>query len=249
MNNIKKGSPTKVTHLKESFLKEIESARKLLESVKTDITPILKKEKVNGHLVNKVTRRIVELSFLRVVTAWEDFIEQAVVNYMAGAQTDDGSYSPSLIMGISPNTKHCYKLIMSDSKFKSDNDYIKGLSSTNGVINIARLYFEDGEPFNTALSAKNNKLEYAKKIRNRVAHSSDKCKGQYYDVVKEMFTPIGEKKSAREVLVLNSKRTIKNIQVGDFLLFKVDRVFPDKNLTIFEAFMSMYSELANVIVP
>jgi hypothetical protein len=64
-----------------------------------------------------------------------------------------------------------------------------------------------------------------------------------------MFTPIGEKKSAREVLVLNSKRTIKNIQVGDFLLFKVDRVFPDKNLTIFEAFMSMYSELANVIVP
>lgn len=80
----------------------------------------------------------------------------------------------------------------------------------------------------------------ATKIRNRVAHSSAKCKADFKVV-------------ALRLLMLQAGGKLKqSYTAGNLLLAPTTSVFGslhNAGVTIFEAFIRMYEDLANAVVP
>lgn len=119
---------------------------------------------------------IVELSFLQVYLAWEDFLEQTFLRYMCGGRTSSGK-SPRLY--VKPkNLDHAYNII------KGKQPFIKW-EIAKDVIERAELFFHNGEPFKNAIGSISVELEDMRKIRNRVAHRSQSARIQFEDLVRE----------------------------------------------------------------
>ena len=87
------GRPPKVDHVRNGLLSEANSARNLVARVLA-----LPRGVREGELHPKHARQIVELAFMGVVSAWDEFLERTLVRYVAGAVTDSG-YAPTAYSG------------------------------------------------------------------------------------------------------------------------------------------------------
>lgn len=228
------GRPPEVDHVKNTFLREIKSAEELVKKVialKGGVNP-------NGKagLHPKYVRQVIELAFMGVIASWEEFLEMALVRYVAGARTKAG-YAPTPKYGRATSIDHAYQVISQNSKFDPSKDYLK-VSDPKWVTNIADFYFSAH-----GFSDVKNKIDllgHASSIRNRVAHASKKCKDDF-------------KTTALYFLPAANGKLTQGYGPGDLLVENVARHFGQKavqlNQTHFEAYMDLFKSLTARIVP
>lgn len=159
-------------------------------------------ESINGYEVfsPKEAKNIISMAFFQVVVKWEILIENIFIRYVAGAKSPSGK-SPKLLLNSAKNLEHSYKIISGKHNFKPENDHIN-FGDWNKTCEAAKVFFEKGEPFTSLTKEEINCLKEIKIIRNRIAHSSKKCKNQF-------------KKLAIEKGIMR-----RGLTAGDFLVYK-----------------------------
>ena len=231
------GRPPKVDHLREGFIASGASAQGLVDSV-LDMSGINPNSEC-PRLHTEHARRVVELAFLGLVSAWEEFLEQVFVRYTAGATTDSG-FAPPLRMGATTSIAHSYHVISGDPDYDPTRHYAK-FSDPKWVIATSKLYFEQGSPFSTRLHPKLEPLQHAVKLRNRVAHTSRKVRSEF-------------KRTALIHLGRGPGDSLtQGYRVGDLLVAPAERIFGqqarNQSLSYFQAYRTMYESLAVRVVP
>ena len=228
------GRPPEVDHVKNAFLSEIKSAEELVKKInklKGGINPGGK-----DGLHPKYVRQVVELAFMGVVASWEEFLERALVRYLAGAKTKTG-YAPTPKFGKAKNIEHSYQIISGNSKFDNEKDYLK-VNDPKWVANIADFHFS-AHGFSD-VKLKGDLLGHATSIRNRVAHSSEKCRADFKATAIHFLAPV------------NGKLT-NGYGPGDLLMSPVARHFGQQAIqagkTHFDAYVDLYKNLATKVVP
>lgn len=231
------GRPPKVGHVRDTFLKETRSARDLVISVQqvATINPAVR----GPRLHTEQARRVIELAFLGLISSWEEFLEQSFVRYLAGADSENG-YKAPLRLGKSTDIAHSYHLISGDPSFDPSKSYSK-FGDPKWVIAISKNYFNLGVPYAPILNSNIEILQYAVKLRNRVAHNSHKCRGDF-------------KKTARAHLGLaNGAPLSQGYSVGDLLSSPARRFFGqrarDNDWTYFYAYATKLRSIAKRICP
>lgn len=228
------GRPPEVDHVKAALLKELRAAEELvskINSFKGGINP-------NGTpgLHPKYVRQVVELAFMGAVSSWEEFLEHALVRYVAGAKTKTG-YSPAPKFGRANSIEHAYQVLSVNPKFDKSKDYLK-VSDPKWVTNTADFLFST-HGFGD-VKGKSQLLGHANAIRNRVAHSSHKCRFKF-------------KVTALDFLQPPSGKLTKGYGPGDLLMAKVVGHFGQSVVQAqknhFEAYMDLFRQLADKVVP
>ncbi len=169
------GRLSRVQQIRVGFEKSILSAEGLVSDVR-------KLERVRtstrqGVLHSKRVARIAELAFMGMFAAWEEFLEDTFIRYLAGA-SDSGPGGPILKLGKSEDMKHAYKVLSGKPDFNPEKNTMSW-TSPQVVIERAEVFFAGGRPYKQCLAANRSLLEQAKHIRNRTAHSSDRCRRQF----------------------------------------------------------------------
>lgn len=122
---------------------------------------------------------IVELGFLQLFLAWEDFLEHSFVRYMCGARTISG-YAP--VRYVQPPTmRDAQSMILQLGRPYAD------WTNVEDVIALAKLYFKNGEPYESALRPLRADLGHMTVIRNSVAHRSEKSRLKLEDVTRGLI--------------------------------------------------------------
>lgn len=228
------GRPPEVDHVKKTFFKEIQAAEDLVAKIlqfKGGINPA---GTLGIH--PKHVRQVVELAFMGVVASWEEFLEMVLVRYVAGAKTGSG-YRPTPKFGRATSLDHAYQVLSNNSKFNPKKDYLK-VTDPSWVTNQADFLFST-HGFGD-VKIKGPLLGHASSIRNRVAHSSEKCRADF-------------KSTALYFLAPPNGALKQGYGAGDLLVTPVSRHFGQSaiqtQLTHFSAFAALYKGLADKIVP
>ena len=228
------GRPPKVTQVKDAFLNEISAARSLLAAINSIPAKVRPSARVGLH--PKYVQQVIELAFMAVVAAWEEFLERSLVRYQAGAQTPT-DYRPTPKFGLANTIQHAYELLSQDPNYDSTKNYLK-VSDPRWVRSSADFFFRV-HPYN-CLQAKTDLLKHASSIRNRVAHASEKCRSDFKAAAIHFLQPANGTLS-------------QGYGPGKLLIDPIQRHFGQQaeqnGLSHFEAYLRMYESLANDIVP
>ena len=228
------GRTPKVNHVKKEFHREVNAARNLVSAI--DSLPRKARLNAANGIHPKHVQQIVELAFMGVVAAWEEFLERTLVRYVAGASTDS-HYSPSNKYGHANTINHAYEILSQDANYDPQKHYLK-VSDSRWVWRTADFYFNT-HPYG-CLSNKADLLKRANLIRNRVAHGSAKCKADF-------------KKTAIWFLQPQNNQITQGYGPGALLLSSVQRHFGqpviNNNASHFVAYLDLYESLSNQIVP
>lgn len=186
-------------------------------------------------------RRVVGLAFLAVLAAWEEYLEAVFVRYLAGATAPSG-YSPTPRGGtVAASLNHSYQIITGKIDYDSETSVLSW-TSPKKVIERAEIFFNQGQPFKSAIEMWRKQLQDAAKIRNRVAHASGKCRNEFKAVA---LQHLGRRVDEKLPL---------GYSAGDLLLETGNRGFPGRGAearasTFFEAYMDMFDDLAERLAP
>lgn len=228
------GRPPKVTHVKNAFLDEITSARGLVDAMTALPAKVHPSIQVGVH--PKHLRQVVALAFMGVISAWEEFIERTLVRYVAGASADSG-YSPTFKYGSANSLKHAQELLSLNADYDPKRDYLN-FSNARWVWRTADFFFSS-HPYG-GLNSKAELLKNASRIRNRIAHDSEKCKAEF-------------KVTAIWFLHPANGRLTQGYGPGSLLLDTARRNFGNRinqaRISHFEAYMRVFESLAQSVVP
>ena len=180
--------------------------------------------------------RVVGLCFMSNIGAWEEFLGRIFIRYMAGARTP--SYSPVLKIGACHSMDHAIDVLAG----KSDYDITKGyLTWTKyaDVISKATIFFDRGEPFTKIPPVYKDRIADAIVIRNRVAHSSEKCVKDFAKVAKSF---LGLAPSASLPQGTSVGKLLKGTDVRHFQTF-------NNSASYYQAYDMMFRHLAYMLVP
>ena len=177
-------------------------------------------------------QKIVALSFMDIVAGWEDFVEGSFVRYLAGATSPNG-YRPSMRCGYAKSIPHAYQLASGNPAFKIGSHYFQS-NSWRDVVEAAKVFYENGEPFSLLSPFQKEKLADASKIRNRIAHTSDKCKKEFGVVARQCVPNVHQGYSAGQLLIYKSNKGF-------------GRSAPTQSY--FRHYLSLFEDLAEVICP
>lgn len=231
------GRAPSVGHVRESLIRAGASAMELTRSVAA--LSSLNPNVAGPRLHPEHARRVVELAFLGLVSAWEEFLERSFVRYLSGAKSESG-YAAPLRMGKASSIEHAYHLISGDPDYDPSKNYSR-FSEPKWVISTARNYMEQGAPYATRLQPNLQILQEAIRLRNRVAHNSSKCREDF-------------KRSARVHLGLAADAPmVQGYGVGDLLTSPARLLFGqqarDRNWSYFQAYVGRFGALAASICP
>lgn len=179
-----------------------------------------------------------EMAFLEIVGAWEEFLEQSLVRYAMGVATQTG-YQPSMIGAAHSTRVLAYRAISVNPTYNPSVDYLS-LSNPSCVTRIANRLFSL-HPF-ACLGSRASLLNAAVNIRNRIAHKSSKSRAAFVGTAKWFLqpqnnqTPLSQGFSPGALLAKNAQR-----HFGPALI--------QGGVTHFEAYLRLYEDLANKIVP
>lgn len=164
---------------------------------------------------------LLELAFLKAYIAWEVFVERAFYLYAQGYSAPNGSRAARYVRPI--DDEHVSLLLQPAPMRYVDWTVPEAIRSR------ARAFFENGEPFETALASSTFFLQNMKKIRNAIAHSSSDAIEKY-----ESFatTALG--------------RPCRDLRPGGFLLEMVPGATGN---TYFSEFWDQFRTLAYALVP
>lgn len=125
------------------------------------------------------------LTLLKVHLAWEDFIESVFLRYMCGAQAPGGN-DPVLIGPAQPNVVAAMNQLL-----RPNWAYLQW--GAQNTLDWANKWFQDGEPFSTAIGAIRQTVDDVAAVRNRFAHRSHAAEQRFRNVVRGRlgFVPRG----------------------------------------------------------
>jgi hypothetical protein len=228
------GRRPEVDHVRDDLVREIASARALVAAIRA----------LPGHVHPNAPQGIhpkhvllvVELAFMGIVASWEEFLERALVRYVAGAKTKSG-YAPTAKYGLANDITHAYALLSGNAKYDPAKHYLK-VTEPKWVLNNADYFFQ--KHCFSALTTHTALIEHATAIRNRIAHSSEKCRNDF-------------KASALAFLQPGNGKLVKGYMVGNLLLAPAVQLFPASLLqtqpTHFDAYATLFEDMAAAIVP
>jgi len=150
----------------QKSLSIVQDAAKYKEFRKGKLRPILKRRLYS----------INELSFLKLFISWEVFLEQTFVRFMCGARNSNGLPLQTFVNPIS--IEHAHRMIRNRQRYV---DWTVG----NVVIERAKLFFQDGDPFYTAIGSSLSDLSEMKTIRNSIAHNSRETERAFRNLVRQ----------------------------------------------------------------
>ena len=154
--------------IKDEFIQNMNKSLDLIKRI----------NKIDSMLSSDEIYSIYELSFLKIYLSWESFIGRIFILYMIGEKTDSG-YAPKRY--VTPrDEKHAYDIIKSGRPFPNwlDIEFIREKSE---------LFFENGEPFKTALYSKTNirgGLQNMRVLRNIIVHASEEAEEKYKNMLR-----------------------------------------------------------------
>lgn len=181
-------------------------------------------------------RRIVALAFMNLVVGWEEFVEACFVRYLAGSSAPSG-WKPKLRLSACKSLDHAYALIAGRADFDVTKQYLNW-SSWPEVESRALVFFPRGKPFTALSEMQRQRLKDAQIIRNRVAHSSSKCREDFKQVARQFCGLSG------------SQKLPKGIDVGQVLLDTSGRGFHDaRKESLFIHYANLFCDLAELIAP
>lgn len=228
------GRPPEVAHVKRAFVGEISSARSLVGAVRGLPAKVRPSNAVGIH--PKYVQQVVELAFMGVVAAWEEFLERSLVRYVAGARSPNGNL-PSLKFGQANNIQHAYELLSQDANYDPQKHYLK-VTDSRWVRRTADFFFSAHTY--TCLQNQVDLLKHASNIRNRVAHSSEKCRADFKETAVHFLQPANGALS-------------QGFGPGALLLQPIQRHFGQQavqaGLNHFDGYVNLYESLANQVVP
>lgn len=106
---------------------------------------------------------ITESAFLKMFISWESFLEKSFVLYLTGNPSVTGNLVTKYANPV--DEEHASKLLIGVMKYVD-------WSTPDIVRKFAQLYFQSGEPYESAISSVHGDLLDLKTIRNSVAHIS-----------------------------------------------------------------------------
>lgn len=192
-----------------------------------------------------VAAKVVSLSFLSVVAAWDEFVEESFFRYLCGTKASSG-FSPKLRIGPCKNLTHAQQALSGSINIKEGFRQLRW-SDYAWVIKVASIFFEKGKPYSSVTDRFKERLKDAQIIRNRVAHNSLRSKKQFKKIAnkflkKDLDASLPKGFSPGLLLVCQYP---ENIFSSNWLDEKDQIYWGD----IFEAYMSMYAGLVELIVP
>jgi len=122
---------------------------------------------------------LVEMAFIRMFLAWEDFLEESYIRYLRGGKTRRGRKAKPLVTVISLHRAR--RLIYGEGRRYAD------WCEPSRVVERARLHFKDGEPYATPIDSAALHLNRMRVIRNRIAHRSEIAARQFRDLLREFY--------------------------------------------------------------
>lgn len=153
-------------HVLHELEKQIDSSQRLITKIRDLGLPQIQLE------------IIVELAFLRIFIAWENFLEGSFIRYLMGAKSPSG-YKPKAF--VNPyNMEHALNFI------SQGKDYVKW-NSASDVIDRSDVFFKNGEPFKNTLEASTTDLNEMNTIRNRIAHKSKSSQEKFNSLIRFKF--------------------------------------------------------------
>lgn len=120
---------------------------------------------------------MIELAFLRVVLAWETFLEQAFILYLLGHAPPRGKGPRRFAFPPDRRAAEEWLLPETGRGFAVWND-------PNLVSTRAERFFRAGRPFASVLRGSQNLLSEVRTIRNAVAHDSPSAHDKFVSVVR-----------------------------------------------------------------
>jgi len=189
---------------------------------------------IKGPIHPKNARRIVGLSFLAMLSAWEEFVEDVLIRYCAGADHPDGTLVNRRI-GPCRSLAHAYQALSGREDYDPESHFLS-FRPWSKVVRLAAIWFEEGAPFSVVKDWRQQRLDNAYILRDRVAHRSDKAIAAFKVVAREhrglgQSAPLGQ-----------------GYDVGSLLIAPAARGFPGYGTaTYFEAYARLLRELANLL--
>ena len=229
--------PPKVDYLRVDFHRSIASADRLFQ----DVLPLSAIRTGHGRLALHVkqVRRVIELAFLGVCAAWEEFLEETFVRYLAGAAPAAGG-GPTLRLGKCDGIEHAYQVFTANPSHDPTRHFLSW-TNPDEVVSMASLYFQGGNPYAPAIGQFIGELRRSVKLRNRIAHSSQKSVEDFRTTANHYLQPAA---------------VTQGYGVGDLLRVQRRRDFtglppaaPGHVRTYFDAHMDMFRVMADQVVP
>ena len=240
-----------ILKVKEKFIDEINKSRALVIEMRR-----LQKDKVfSSQGKYRYVEQVIGLAFSSVVSAWEDFLAAAMLRYMTG-RIIPAVPVKTKIHGIQ-NLDIAFRILIGSKQFKSIRISYIDYNSLKKLKQDADIFLTN-HPF--SYNQEDEKLiDSMNKIRNRVAHSSQKCIDDFKDVAIQYFQ--SPNKKLKQGLSVGKLLMEKNN--GNFFpngLFSVNQlsIFYNNLRTppslfigdcVFEIYLANLEELANRFIP
>jgi len=149
--------------------------------------PMMHKKRGNRFLSMNPTQRerLCEIAFAIQFTAWEQFLENAFEMYVVDAPLS--SFKSRHLSSF----KSRHRVLVMD--IETAHDLIRGSrryvdwADPTAVRDRAKVFFKNGEPFESALSAVSDDVTKMRIIRNRCVHFSQHADEQYQKMIRSVF--------------------------------------------------------------
>jgi len=121
--------------------------------------------------------QLVQLAFLRAFLAWEGFLEESFVLYLAGQMPPKGR-RPSRY-AFPPNLK------VAKEWLKPEGRPFAEWTNPDIVSDRAQRFFRGGRPYTPVLSSNRSALNEANTLRNAIAHQSEYSQSKFETLVRD----------------------------------------------------------------
>lgn len=134
------------------------------------------------HISRNRRDHIVEMAFLRAFLAWEVFVEEAFILYLAGQNPPRGR--APFRYAFPPNHKTAMEWVIPEGR-----PYASWTVATQ-VSDRAERFFRDGRPFAGVLRGNQTLLDETRIIRNAIAHKSMSARDKFDALVRDKLAAL-----------------------------------------------------------
>jgi len=184
-----------------------------------------------GDIHPKQAERIIGQSFLNMASSFESFVELLFMRYMAGAPFPNGN-SPARRL-TTESVAHAYEVFSAEANFNPEKKFLS-FYDWKKVCEKASIYFVGSRPFSEVSEVHIQRMADAVKIRNRMAHSSQKSRADFKQVAKQFIKhDLHQSFSAGKLLCANVTHGFGTIP----------------GATLFDKYIGLYRGIANTLAP